>query len=107
MICFNCKIDRLFTDFINNQKFCYRCTYRIKLQKMMEKRTKKPVLCRTCGKKIIRKENDKKRQRTVFCSFECAEKGHKELVKNYWTRNICSLHPCPAKRENKCNSNQK
>lgn len=88
MICDNCKIERLVTDFINNQKFCYHCVYRIKLQKMTEKRTPKPSLCRTCGNQVIQLENQKKRQRSVFCSRDCAQKGHKEQLINHWSRKI-------------------
>jgi len=107
MICDSCKIDRLVTDFINNQKFCYHCVYRIKLEKSTEKRTPKPLLCRTCGKEVIRLENQKKRQRTVFCSCECAEKGHKEKIKNYWTRKACATNSWKAGGEGKWNINQK
>ena len=76
MICDSCKIDRLVTDFINNQKFCYRCEYRKKLVFHPEKKIEKKQFCRTCKKEIIHVENAKKRQRTVFCSLECAEDGH-------------------------------
>ena len=88
MICVSCKIDRLIYDFINNQKFCYHCVYRLKQSKIAEKRTQKPALCRMCKKQIIRLKNYKKRQRTVFCSQECAQKGHKKQLKNHWTR-VC------------------
>jgi hypothetical protein len=60
--------------------------YRIKTQKTPEKRTPKPTLCRMCGKEVLRLENQKKRQRTVFCSSICAEKGHKDQLDNHWTR---------------------
>jgi hypothetical protein len=88
MICDNCKIEKLITDFINSKNICYKCLYRIKLGKMSEKRTEKACLCRTCGNQIINKENEKKRQRTVFCSFECAERGHKKQLNNHWTRKV-------------------
>jgi hypothetical protein len=88
MLCGNCKVDRLINEFINNQKFCYHCMYRIKLQKSMEKRTKKQLLCRTCGQEFVTMENQKKRQRTIFCSLECAEKGHKHQLNNHWTRKV-------------------
>lgn len=90
MICDSCKIDRLLTDFINNQKYCYRCEYREKLQKPVIKRTKKPMFCRICRKEVFHISDAKKRQRTVFCSCECAEKGHKELINNHWTRQVRS-----------------
>lgn len=89
MICDICKIDRLDTDYLNNSNICYRCVYRKKLEKTPEKRTPKPRLCRTCHKEVLRLENQNKRQRTVFCSRECAEKGHKEMIKNYWTKKTC------------------
>lgn len=90
MICGNCKIDRLVSDYINNQKFCYHCIYRIKLQKNVENRTEKPKLCRVCNTEIKREKSQKKRQRTIFCSEECALKGHKKQLDNYWTRKIPS-----------------
>lgn len=93
MICDNCGIDRLVTDFINNQKFCYHCEYRIKLEKTPIKRTKDPNKCRICNKEIIHEENARKRQRNVFCSQECAAYGHKILSKNYWTRTIKNGNP--------------
>ncbi len=86
MICDNCKIDREVKDFINNQKYCYRCEYQKKLKKTGKKRTKKPICCRMCKKEIFHIENARKRQRTIFCSCECAEKGHKELIQSHWTR---------------------
>ena len=86
MICDNCKIERLVSDFINNQKFCYRCEYRKKLEKLTGKQAQKINKCRMCSKEIFHKENLKKRQRSVFCSRECALKGHKELSRNHWTR---------------------
>jgi hypothetical protein len=88
MKCNSCKLDLLITDFINNQKFCYHCIYRIKLEKSGQKRTRKSHFCRNCGKEVIQKENLKKRQRTVFCSSECAGWGHKKQVNNHWTRKI-------------------
>ncbi len=88
MICDNCKKERLITDFINNQKFCFRCEYRKKLEKTLKKQTEKQVVCRVCGKAVIQKENLKKRQRTVFCSLACARTGHKDLTNNHWTRQV-------------------
>lgn len=88
MICDNCKTERLITDFINNQKFCFRCEYQKKLEKIPQKRTSKPIFCRVCGKRVIHQEDLKKRQRTVFCSLECAQIGHKTLTSNHWTRQV-------------------
>lgn len=88
MICDSCKIERLETDFILNQKYCFRCEYRKKLKKIAENRTCKIKKCRNCNKEIVRKENYKKRQRTIFCSLDCAKKGHRERMSNYWTRKI-------------------
>lgn len=88
MICDICKVERLVNDFINNQKYCFRCVYQKKMEKPPENRTKSIVLCRMCGKRVIRKKNIKKRQRTVFCSQECAQIGHKEMIDNHWTRKI-------------------
>ena len=107
MICDSCKIDRLVTDYLNNSNICYKCVYRKKLEKTPEKRTPKPPFCRMCNKEVLRLENQKKRQRTVFCSCECAEKGHKEMIKNYWTRKVRKENSWKAGGEGKWNTNQK
>ncbi len=88
MICNKCKIDKVEKDFINNQEFCYQCVYQIKLQKNTEKRIKKIPNCRICDKEIFHSINQIGRQRSVFCSPECAKKGHQKLIKEYWTRKI-------------------
>lgn len=90
MICDNCKTDRIVDDFINNQKLCYRCIYQKKIENSQGMRKRKVNFCRMCGKEVIHKENLKKRQRTVFCSCECAQKGHKELMSKHWTRQVRS-----------------
>jgi hypothetical protein len=89
MICINCNCEKLVSDFINSENICYKCLYRIKLNKAMENRTEKTNFCRICGKKVLRKKDLKKRQRSVFCSGDCALKGHKDQIKNYWTRGVC------------------
>lgn len=86
MICDSCKLDRLVTEFIKNQKYCYHCVYQKKLEKIREKRIPKTYFCRICSKKFTHNENLKKNQRTIFCSQECAKKGHKQLINNYWTQ---------------------
>lgn len=88
MICNNCKIDKPISDFINTENICYKCMYRIKIAKSMKKRIEKPILCRQCGNPVIVKDRQKKRQRTIFCSQECAQKGHKKQLNNHWTRKI-------------------
>ena len=88
MICDNCKKDRIDKDFIFNQKFCYYCEYQKKRENIPKKQTKRKTLCRTCKKPVIQKKDVKKRQRTVFCSQECALIGHKELNNQHWTRKL-------------------
>lgn len=88
MNCDCCGIDRIDKDFINNQKICYRCVYQKKTTKPPKKRKKKVHLCRMCRQPITYIENLKKRQRSIFCSLECAKKGHKELSNNHWTRKV-------------------
>lgn len=90
MICCSCKIDKLVTEFINNENICYKCVYRKKLDNTLEKRANVKNFCRTCGNQIIIKKNLKKRQRTVFCSKECAELGHKHQLTFHWTRQLNS-----------------
>lgn len=107
MICGSCKIDCLVDDFINNSNICYRCVYRKKLEKPPKKRISKPTLCRTCGKEVIHIENKKRRQRTIFCSQECAEKGHRETTKNYWTRKLRVMNPLGSGGKIKWNTNQR
>lgn len=88
MFCDSCKFDRLVKDFLNNSNICYQCVYRKKMEKTPKNKTSKFKYCRICDKEIIRLENQKQRQRTVFCSDECAKKGHQQLIKNYWTRKL-------------------
>jgi hypothetical protein len=90
MICDNCKIDRLVTDFIKNKKYCYHCEYQLKLEQSSGKQIQKTNFCRVCGKAVAHIENLKKRQRSVFCSLNCAKKGHKHLINNHWTRQVRS-----------------
>ncbi len=86
MFCDSCKIERLDTDFINNQKFCYRCEYRKKVGKITQKRMIKINYCRMCSEEIVHIENLKKRQRKVFCSKQCALRGHRLMSNNHWTK---------------------
>lgn len=121
MLCDNCKIDRLVSDFINSKNICYKCMYRIKVEKSKENRTsesryckecgygknicyrcvyrmkleacsekkkEKSYTCRTCKCAFTPASDQKKRQRTVFCSEECAKKGHQNQLNNHWTRRI-------------------
>jgi hypothetical protein len=88
MICDNCKVDRIESDFINNQKFCYRCEYRKRLEIKPKNRTVRPKTCRLCGSIIQNIDGLKKRQRTIYCSVECSEKGYQEMRKNHWTRKV-------------------
>lgn len=86
MICEICKIDKPLKDFLRNQTHCYKCEYAKKIEK--QKKHKEKKLCRICGEEIIFNEQAKKRQRTVFCSLECAETGHDILKNEYWVRKI-------------------
>ena len=85
MICDNCNIDREDSDFIKSQKFCYRCEYQKKVEKTPKKKIKKLGPCRVCGGKIPVQEILTQQQRSVFCSAQCADMGHREFTKNYWT----------------------
>ena len=107
MICDSCKKERLVSDFLKSHKFCYKCVYQEKITKSMRKRTEQHSLCRTCNQIIINKKKEKRRQRTVYCSCECAEKGHKDQVNNYWTRKIINTDVGLKKEECKWNSSQK
>lgn len=89
MICENCKLNKPRKDFINSQNLCFRCEYQEKLKKAPEKRVEpEPKKCRICQAEIPYQKSLKKRQRTTFCSSECALKGHKLVSANYWTRQI-------------------
>lgn len=89
MLCECCKIDKPDKDFVNNNKLCYRCEYQKKLKKTPKNQDiHRSMFCRICQKQIDYKEGLKKRQRNVFCSFECAKKGQKELNDNYWTKKL-------------------
>lgn len=62
--------------------------YRIKQQKNTENRKSKKMICRICDREIVHIKNQIGRQRSVFCSEECAKKGHQQMIKDYWTRRI-------------------
>lgn len=86
MICGNCNSERLESDFIKNQKYCFRCEYQKKIEMCVKKRTIKKVYCRLCGSEVISDASLKKRQRTVFCSERCSEMGYKISRNNHWSR---------------------
>jgi hypothetical protein len=86
MICDSCKTDRLVNDFLNNSNICYKCVYRKKLEISPGKKILKTVFCRICKKEVIKDKELKKRQRNVYCSYECAEIGGKEQREKHWTR---------------------
>lgn len=88
MICDNCKIDRLVSDFIKNQKYCYRCEYQQRLLKTQNIKGVKKNFCRMCAKEIPRVKDLKKRQRTVYCSEKCSLEGHKDICSKFWTRQV-------------------
>ena len=90
MICDNCKVDRLEDDFIKTQKFCYHCEYQKKKEKTVKKQKRSRIFCRICNEELIPIENLKKRQRTIFCSEDCALKGQRLLTSTYWMRCINS-----------------
>lgn len=107
MLCDNCKADKLVSDFINSKNICYKCLYRIKLEKMSKTKPEKPQYCRTCGTKILHDKETKKRQRTIFCCSECAKEGHQKQLNNHWTRKIPAATSCPKKGAIKWTSSQK
>ena len=83
MICNGCSKELERKDFLLDQILCFRCTYKLKLECQKNKEKHK---CKACGIRFERDKNIKKRQRNVFCSKECAFKGHKEQINNHWTR---------------------
>ena len=86
MICDICLMDKNKKDFFKGNTSCYSCIYKKKIKEMNPKTLKN--YCRICAKEVFFDKKAKKRQRNVFCSEECAQKGHKELLKNYWTRQV-------------------
>lgn len=53
----------------------------------------KECLCKICNKKIENDKTIRKRQRNIYCSEECALKGHKQRNLTYWTRKLRETHP--------------
>ena len=92
MICNECKLELPDRDFFLNNKSCYRCIYAMKVKKTKNKIKKNH--CRICRKEVFFDVNAKKRQRSVFCSYECAEIGQRELMKKYWTNRLTGYFPC-------------
>ena len=87
MICENCKKDLKNTDFILNQPHCYKCMYSLKCNAVRKVKSKE-FKCKCCGNKFRQDETVNKRQRNVYCSNECALKGHKQQRSIHWTRVI-------------------
>lgn len=90
MICENCKHEREQKDFLLNQPYCCRCMYELKLKAYKKRISAEKKLrgCRVCNKELEVNKDLKQRQRDVYCSKECAEKGHKAMRGNYWTRKL-------------------
>jgi hypothetical protein len=88
MICISCEKDQNDKCFINSKNICYHCVYRKKREIVKENKIPKTLTCRLCKKAIYRDNKIKKRQRTVFCSDECARIGQKEKCVSYWTRQV-------------------
>ncbi len=86
MICEKCFREKDDKDFLNNNMICFKCIYELKMKSSNPSIAKN--VCRICSKKFYGDKNAKKRQRNVFCSEECALKGHKELSNNHWTRKL-------------------
>lgn len=86
MLCETCLEIREDKDFFNGNKICYKCIYKSKIKDI--NKDKPSNFCRICAKEVFFDKNAKKRQRNVFCSKECATKGHKNLLKNHWTRKL-------------------
>ncbi len=93
MICPNCSKECLPSDFLPKQTDCYRCVYKSKNVVKAETKKKKECLCKICGDEITNDKDVKKRQRNVYCSEQCAQKGHKNTNENYWTRKFREAHP--------------
>ena len=94
-------MERLEKDFMNNQKFCYRCVYRIKVEKNSKIKPPYTFKCRACRKEVTHRAGEKKRQRTVYCSYECAEIAHNKQINNHWTKKIHVTDVCNLSEEDK------
>ena len=92
MICTRCNKDHPDKDFLLKKTICYHCVYEIK-SKDKKSQTITRNHCRNCGEEIFFDPTAKKRQRSVFCSKECAFEGHKEMSNNHWTRKLRSRVP--------------
>ena len=92
MICEKCLKEKEQKFFLNGQTCCFSCVYQMKTSKN-NKKIVKQKFCRGCKKEMFRDEKSKKRQRNVYCSLECSDRGYKEQRQNYWTRKV---QVCPV-----------
>lgn len=53
----------------------------------MEKKNKE-FTCKICKKKFKVDNQKKIRQRTVYCSKECADYSHTQQMLNFWTNKV-------------------
>ena len=88
MICKHCKTTKDDKDFLPKQEFCYQCMYEIKTKKLKKGLIKRKKFCRICKTELIYDKSLKKNQRSVFCSYDCAEIGHRERSKEHWTKKL-------------------
>lgn len=93
MICPSCNEKCEASDFLPNQDICFRCMYKAKKLAVIIEKKEKKTFCKMCKKEIVRDEESRKRQRNVYCSQECAKKGHKNTNDNFWTRKFREDNP--------------
>lgn len=91
MICDMCNLNFKDEDFLNRSKICYKCVYKKKLTES-NKNKKRDYFCKVCNSKIIRIEDLKQNQRTVYCSKKCARVGFNES--RHWTKKLREAVPC-------------
>ena len=83
MLCEECKKDKEPKEFILRQRNCYKCIYKKKIKACKEKKK----ICQEC-QKIIKFSFSKNKQRSKYCSEECARIAQKRQNDNYWTKKL-------------------
>jgi hypothetical protein len=74
--CRKCGRECEESDFVNESNDCYKCIYKEKVKNsILDKKTK---VCRICNEKCGK-------NRSVYCSDECAKTGEREQKAQHWT----------------------
>jgi hypothetical protein len=87
MFCDGCKQELEEKLFLMNQKKCYKCIYKEKLE--LSKKKSNFLRCKNCKKRFLLKKGG----RRSHCSQECATAYWKRQQREFWARKAQRDYP--------------